>query len=68
MALRTQGFLNLKSFVQLAKRLSITKNLFEKADFKPNDSSFTNQLSSEFKWQPNIDEEPYWESDLLWPN
>ena len=51
----------------IGEKIEYYENLFEKADFKPNDSSFTNQLSSEFKWQPNIDEEPYWESDLLWP-
>jgi len=49
------------------EKIEYYENIFEKADFKPNDSSFTNQLSSGFKWQPNIDEEPYWESDLLWP-
>jgi len=42
-------------------------NIFEKADFKENNSSFTKQLSSDFNWQPTVDEEPYWESELLWP-
>ncbi|WP_405223763.1 hypothetical protein [Dokdonia sp. Asnod1-B02] len=49
------------------EKIEYYENIFEKADFKPNDSPFTNQLSVEFKWQPNIDEEPYWKSDLLWP-
>ncbi|UJP66397.1 hypothetical protein [Mongoliitalea daihaiensis] len=49
------------------ERIEYYENIFEKADFKQNDSSFTNQLSSEFNWEPNIDEESYWESDLLWP-
>jgi len=49
------------------EKIEYYENIFEKTDFKQNSSSFTNQLSSEFKWQPKIDEEPYWESDLLWP-
>lgn len=48
-------------------KIEYYKNIFDKADFKQNTSSFTNQLSSEFNWQTNIDEEPYWESHLLWP-
>ncbi len=43
------------------------ESLFEDAVFKQNNSSFTTMLSSDFKWQKKIDEEPYWESDLLWP-
>ncbi len=49
------------------EKIEYYENIFEKADFKPNDSSFINQLSSEFKWQPKIDEEHYWKNDLLWP-
>ena len=49
------------------EKIEYYENIFEKADFKPNDSSLTNQLSSDFKWQPKVDEEPYWKSDLLWP-
>ena len=48
-------------------KIEYYENIFEQADFKQNDSSSTKQLSSEFKWQPNIDEVPYWESELLWP-
>lgn len=49
------------------EKIEYYENIFEKADFKRNSSSFTNQLSSDFNWQPKVDEEPYWESDLLWP-
>ena len=43
------------------------ENLFEKADFKQTNSSFTNEFSADFKWESFIDEKPYWESELLWP-
>ena len=48
-------------------KIEYYENIFEKADFKENNSSFTKQLSSDFNWQLKLDEEPYWESDLLWP-
>jgi len=48
-------------------KIEYYQNIFEKADFKENKSSFTKQLSSDFNWQPKVDEEPYWESELLWP-
>ncbi len=51
----------------IEKRIEHYENLFETADFKQNNSSFTSELSSDFKWQTKIDEEPYWESELLWP-
>ena len=47
-------------------KIEYYENIFEKSDFKQNNSSFTNQLSSDFKWQPKTDEEPFWESELLW--
>ena len=31
-----------------------------------NNSSFLSLLSQEFKWEPKVDEETYWKSDLLW--
>jgi len=43
------------------------ENLFKEADFKQNSSSFTIELNSDFNWESKIDEEPYWESKLLWP-
>lgn len=49
------------------ERIEHYENIFEKADFKQNSSSITNEFSSDFKWQPKIDENLYWESDLLWP-
>ena len=49
------------------EKIEYYENIFEKADFKQNSSSFTNQLDSDFNWQPKVDEEPCWESDLLWP-
>lgn len=51
----------------IGEKIEYYENIFEKGDFKQNSSSFTNQISSEFKWQPKVDEEPYWESILLWP-
>ena len=50
------------------KKVEYYENIFEKAEFKQNSSSFTNQLSSDFKWLPRVDEEPYLESELLWSN
>lgn len=48
-------------------RIEHYENLFIKADFKQNNSSFTNVLDADFKWQSKIDEEEFLESDLLWP-
>lgn len=48
-------------------KIEYYENIFEKADFKQNSSSFTNQMSSNFKWQPKVDEEHFWRNDLLWP-
>lgn len=48
-------------------KIEYYENIFEKADFKQNNSSFTNQMSSDFKWQTKVDEEPYWKIMLLWP-
>jgi hypothetical protein len=41
------------------ERIEHYENLFKEADFKQNTSSFINGLSSNFKWQPKIDDEPY---------
>jgi hypothetical protein len=49
------------------EKIEYYENLFVKEDFKQNNSSFSNLLSSGFKWQPKADEEPFWESELLWP-
>ncbi len=51
----------------IGEKIEYYQNLFEKADFKQNNSSFSNQLGSEFKWRSKVDEEPFWESELLWP-
>jgi hypothetical protein len=50
------------------ERIEHYENLFKDGNFKQNNSSFTNELSSDFKWQSKIDEEPYWKSELLWPS
>ena len=51
----------------IEEKIEYYENIFGRADFKQDSPSFTNQLSSDFKWQPKVDEEPYWESELLWP-
>ncbi len=51
----------------LGERIEHYENLFTEADFKQNDSSFTKQMSSDFKWEPKLDECHYWKNDLLWP-
>jgi hypothetical protein len=52
----------------IGDRIEYYENLFEKVDNKQNSSSFTNSLSSEFKWESKIDEVQYWKSELLWPS
>ena len=52
----------------IGDRIEYYENLFEKVDYKKNNSSFTNSLSSEFKWESKIDEVQYWKSELLWPS
>ena len=52
----------------IGDRIEYYENLFEKVDYKKNNSSFTNSLSSEFKWKSKIDEVQYWKSELLWPS
>ncbi|RKD87766.1 hypothetical protein [Mangrovibacterium diazotrophicum] len=51
----------------IEEKIEYYENIFERADFKQNSSSFTTQLGSDFNWQPRVDEEPYEESELLWP-
>ena len=48
-------------------KIEYYEHIFERADFKLNSSSFTNQLSTDFKWQSKVDVEHFWESELLWP-
>ena len=52
----------------IGDRIEYYENLFEKVDYKQNNSSLTNSLSSEFKWKSKIDEVQYWKSELLWPS
>ncbi|SDS10173.1 hypothetical protein SAMN05216503_1985 [Polaribacter sp. KT25b] len=52
----------------IGDRIEYYENLFEKVNYKQNNSSFTNSLSSEFKWESKIDEVQYWKSELLWPS
>jgi hypothetical protein len=51
----------------LGERIEHYESQFTKADFKQKDSSFTKQLSADFKWEPKLDEFHYWRNDLLWP-
>ena len=51
----------------IGERIEHYENLFTKADFKQNDSSFTKQMGSDFNWEPKLDEFHYWKNDLLWP-
>ena len=51
----------------LDERIEHYEKQFTNADFKKNDSSFTNQLNADFKWEPKFDEFHYWRNDLLWP-
>lgn len=44
---------------RIEDRIEHYENLFIKADFKPNKSSFTNELIADFKWQSKIDEEEF---------
>jgi len=51
----------------IEEKIEYYENIFEKADFKQNSSSFTAQFKSDFNWQSRVDEEIYEESELLWP-
>src|SRR5690606_9259771 len=51
----------------IGEKIEHYETLFNEADFKQNSSSFTKQLSSNFKWETKLDEIHYWRNDLLWP-